>query len=292
MSVQLTFQGFRFTHQSCHVGFGGQVVGAKDFQDFSVLLLVILRGNSAFHMVFPPFQSRSDIPLLELRVTLGHFEGAGNGVVTAAHEFGRVIVVRGFEEGSDHDNIVHAEKVGIEGGLQGIILRNVLSPILHTLGGLHFQNRGGLTVLVVQKVVPHTAEDFHIREEIAPSLLEVIGTPYIGRSDQIAHEVGFLHVLSLFRLNGLTGEGVDRVLEGLLVGTCDFTPYLEGSRPRVQAENGGKPGCRQLLRLLGRNDLNTVVVEPFHYSLSPFCQLTCSWVFIRWEYGRRISHTT
>ena len=148
--------------------------------------------------------------------------------------------------------------------MQGIILRNVLSPILHTLGGLHFQNRGGLTVLVVQKVVPHTAEDFHIREEITPSLLEVIGTPHIGRSDKIAHKVGFLHVLSLFRLNGLTGEGVDRVLKGLLVGTGDFAPDLKGSRPRVQAENGGEPGCRQLLGLLGRNDLNTVVVEPFH----------------------------
>ena len=147
--------------------------------------------------------------------------------------------------------------------MQGIILGNVLSPILYPLGSLHFEDGHGLAGLIAQQVVPHTTEDSHIREKITEGSFEIILPEPISRSYQIAHEVGVLHVFRLFRLDNLTGPGVNGVFKGLLVGTSDLAPYLKGSRPRVQPQNGSKPSCRQLLRTLGRNDLNSVV-NPFH----------------------------
>ena len=114
MSVQLGFQVFGFLDQRRHVRFRRQVVGAKGFQDFSVLTLVKGGGNAALHIVLPPFQGRLHILLLEVRIPLRHLEGASDGILTAAHELLRAVVVLGFEEGSDHDNLVHAEKVSVQ----------------------------------------------------------------------------------------------------------------------------------------------------------------------------------
>ena len=214
-------------------------------------------------MVFPPFQSRFHIPLLEIRVTLRHLKGPGNGVCGATHKILRGLIVRGVKERGYHDNAVHSQKVSIKRSLQGIILGNVLSPILYPLGSLHFKDSHGLTGLVAEKVVPHTTEDSHIGEEVTEGSFEVILPEPVSRSHQIAHEVGVLHILCLFRLYNLTGSGVNGVFKSLLVGTSDLAPHLKGSRPRVQPQNGSKPGCCQLLRTLGRHNLNSVV-NPFH----------------------------
>ena len=264
------FQVFGFLDQRRHVRFGGQVIGAESFQNFSVLTLVKGGRNTALNEVLPPFQGRLHILLLEVWIPLRHLERTGDGVLTATHKLLRVIVVLGFEEGSDHDNIVHAEKVGVQRRLQSVILRNIVLPILDTLGGLHFEDGGGLTIFAVEQVVPHTAEDRTLLEEVAVGLIEVVLTPQIGRRDQIAHEVGLLHVLGLLGFDGLTGDGVNGVLERLLIGTGHFTPNLERRRPRVQAEDSGKASTSQLLRTLGRDNLNFVAVKPFHFCLPPY----------------------
>ena len=270
VSVQLGFQVFGFLDQRRHIRFGGQVVGAKGFQDFSVLALVKDGGNAAFHIVLPPFQGRLHILLLEVRIPLRHLEGASDGILTAAHELLRIVVILGFEEGSDHDNLVHAEKVSVQRRLQSVILRNIILPVLDTLGSLHFEDGGGLTIFAIEQVVPHTAEDGAFLEEITVGLTEVVFAPNVGRCDQIAHEVGLLHVLGLLRLDGLTSDGVDRVLERLLIGAGHFTPNLERRRPRVQAEDSSKASTGQLLGTLGRDNLDFVTVKPFHFCLPPY----------------------
>ena len=264
------FQVFGFLDQRRHVRFGGQVVGAEGFQDFSVLALVKGGRNAALNEVLPPFQGRLHILLLEVRIPLGHLEGAGDGVLTATHELLRVIVVLGFKEGSDHDNFIHAEKVSVQRRLQSVILRNVVLPVLDTLGGLHFEDGGGLTVFAIEQIVPHTAEDGAFLEEVTVGLVEVVFAPNVGRRDQIAHEIGLLHVLGLLRFDGLTSDGVDRVLERLLIGAGHFTPNLERRRPRVQTEDSGKASTSQLLRTLGRDNLDFVAVKPFHFCLPPY----------------------
>ena len=264
------FQVFGFLDQRRHVRFGGQVVSAEGFQDFSVLALVKGGGNAAFHIFLPPFQGRLHILLLEVRIPLGHLEGTGDGVLTAAHELLRVIVVLGFEEGSNHDNLVYAEKVSVQCRLQSVILRNVVLPVLDTLGGLHFEDGGGLTVFAIEQVVPHTAENGTFLEEVTVGLVEVVFAPNVGRRDQIAHEVGLLHVLGLLRFDGLTSDGVDRILERLLIGAGHFTPNLERCRPRVQTEDSGEASTGQLLRTLGRDNLDFVTVKPFHFCLPPY----------------------
>ena len=221
-------------------------------------------------MIFPPLLDPSHL-LGEVRVTLGHLELNGDGVLCARLELLRVFVVILLEEGSDHDNIVHAQKVGIESRLQGIILGNIVLPILCSFGGLHFENSVNLPVFSLREIVPHTAEVGAVGEEITPSLIEVILPPNIGRSDNV-HCIGLLHVCRLFRFDGLTSDGVDRVLERLLVCFRDSAPHFKCGRPRVQTENGGKPSTRDFLRFLGRSNLNTIALKPFdsrHYSSPP-----------------------
>ena len=264
------FQVFGFLDQSCYVRFRGQVVGAESFQDFSVLAFVKGGGNAALHIVLPPFQGRLHILLLEVRIPLRHLEGAGNGVLTAAHELLRIVVILGFEEGSNHDNLVHAKKVSVQRCLQSVIFRNIVLPVLDTLRGLHFEDGGGLAIFAIEQVVPHTAENGAFPKEVTVGLTEVVFAPNVGRRDQIAHEVGLLHVLGLLRLDGLTSDGVDRVLERLLIGTGHFTPNLERRRPRVQTEDGGEASTSQLLRTLGRDNLDFVAVKPFHFCLPPY----------------------
>ena len=270
VSVQLGFQVFGFLDQRRHIRFRRQVVGAESFQDFSVLALVKGGGNAALHIVLPPFQGRLHILLLEVRIPLGHLEGTGDGVLTAAHELLRIVVILGFEEGSNHDNLVHAEKVSVQRRLQSVILRNIILPVLDTLGGLHFEDGGGLTIFAIEQVVPHTAENGAFPKEVTVGLTEVVFAPNVGRCDQIAHEVGLLHVLGLLRLDGLTSDGVDRVLERLLIGAGHFAPNLERCRPRVQTEDSGEASTGQLLRTLGRDNLDFVTVKPFHFCLPPY----------------------
>ena len=43
-------------------------------------------------------------------------------------------------------------------------------------------------------------------------------------------------VIGLFRLDCLTSDGVDGVLEGLFVGLGDSAPHFKCGRPRVQKE--------------------------------------------------------
>ena len=262
------FQVFGFLDQRRHIRFRRQIVGAKGFQDFSVLALVKGGRNTALHIVLPPFQGRLHILLLEVRIPLRHLEGTSDGILTATHELLRIVVILGFEEGSDHDNLVHAEKVSVQRRLQSVILRNIVFPVLDTLGSLHFEDGGGLTIFAIEQVVPHTAENGAFLEEVAVGLTEVVFAPNVGRCDQIAHEVGLLHVLGL--LNGLTSDGVDRVLERLLIGAGHFTPNLERRRPRVQTEDSGKASTSQLLRTLGRDNLDFVAVKPFHFCLPPY----------------------
>ena len=136
--------------------------------------------------------------------------------------------------------------------MQGIILRNAICPILRPLGGLELDNGIGLTLTIHEQGVPHTAEDGDIVEEIAEGLVEVTLAVHISRGAQVGHDVSLAHIGNLLRFDGLTCDGVDGVLERLLIGLGDLTEHFKGRRPRIQTEDGSESGCRDLLRTLGR----------------------------------------
>ena len=202
-------------------------------------------------MRIPPCLSLSD-HFGEVRVTLRNLELPRDRVLGVGNERIGILVILRTQEGSDHDYVIHTEQVGIERGLQGIILRNVICPILRPLGGLELDNRIGLTFTIHEQGVPHTAEDGDIMEEIAEGLVEVTLAVHIGRGTQVGHDVSLAHIGNLLGFDGLTCNGVDGVLERLLIGLGDLTPHFKGRRPRIQAENGSEAGCRDLLRTLGR----------------------------------------
>ena len=220
-------------------------------------------------MVLPPLDSRFDVLLLEVRIPFRETERPGDGVLTVALELLGIGVIFRGKEGGHHDDLIYTQQIGIERSLEGIILRNVILPVFCPLSGLHFQNGGRSVLLVYQQVVPHAAEDLLRVEEISPSLVEILRPVHIGRSDEVAHEVRTLHVLRLFRFNGLTGLGVDGILERSLVGPSASAPDLKRGRPSIQTQHRGETGSCQLLRLARRGYLDGVILIPLHnYSSS------------------------
>lgn len=77
--VQLLLETFGFCNQSFNVSLGRQGVGAECRKDFSVLLLVILRGDTSIDIINPPLLNGGYL-VCEVRVTLGDLELNSDGV--------------------------------------------------------------------------------------------------------------------------------------------------------------------------------------------------------------------
>ena len=256
-TVDFRFQSLTFSEQSFDVRLRVKSVCAKFFQNLGIGFLIERRRDTRLYIVFPPLLSLF-YELLKLRVSLGHLEGNGDGVLCTRNKLRRVFVVLVREEGSDHDDIIHTKQVGVQSRLQSVIFGNVLSPIFGSFGGFHFKDGDRLLVLIEEQIVPHTPKDRLILEKVSISTVEVVLTVDVSWGNNVRHEVRFLHELSLFRLDSLTCGGIDGLLKRLLISPRDFAPYLKGGRPRIQTENGCESGCRQLLWSLRGYDLDFV----------------------------------
>ena len=103
-------------------------------------------------------------------------------------------------------------------------------------------------------------------EEVSIGFLEVALSVHIGGISQIGHDVSLAHVGNLLWLDDLTGEGIDRFLERLLIRSGDLAPHFKRRRPRIQAENRSKPRRRDFLGLFRRVNGNRSIVPDHSFS--------------------------